>query len=79
MNPFVGTWNASIEKSRRHANHQFQSATLTFAVTGDSVSMTHAGVNMSGQQARTLSNRKRRETAARSAGAPITYRKTAEH
>jgi hypothetical protein len=50
MNPFVGTWNASIEKSRRHANHQFQSATLTFAVTGDSVAMTHAGVNMSGQQ-----------------------------
>lgn len=50
MNPFVGTWNANIAKSRRHANHQFRSATLTFEVTGDSVSMTHAGVNMSGQQ-----------------------------
>jgi hypothetical protein len=43
MNPFVGTWIANIEKSRRHANHQFQSATLTFEVTGDGVSMTHAG------------------------------------
>jgi hypothetical protein len=50
MNPFVGTWIANIEKSRRHANHQFQSATLTFEVTGDGVSMTHAGVNMSGKK-----------------------------
>ena len=49
MNPFVETWIANIEKSHRHANHQFQSATLTFEVTGDSVSITHAGVNMSGK------------------------------
>ena len=49
MNPFTGTWIANIEKSRRHANHQFQSATLTFEVNGDDVSMTHAGVNMSGK------------------------------
>jgi len=49
MNPFAGTWIANIEKSHRHANHQFQSATLTFEVTGDAVSMTHAGVNMSGK------------------------------
>jgi len=50
MNPFVGTWIANLEKSRRHANHQFHSATLTFEVNGDEVSMTHAGVNMSGKK-----------------------------
>lgn len=49
MNPFVGTWAANLEKSRRHANHQFQSATLTIDVSGDVVSLTHAGVNMSGK------------------------------
>ena len=50
MNPFIGTWVANIEKSQRHANHQFQSATLTFEVAGEVVSMTHAGVNMAGKQ-----------------------------
>jgi hypothetical protein len=49
-NPFAGTWVANIEKSRRHANHQFHSATLTFDISGDQISMTHAGVNMSGKQ-----------------------------
>jgi len=47
MNPFVGTWIANIEKSRRHVNHQFQSATLTFEVAGDGISRTR--VNMSGK------------------------------
>lgn len=49
-NPFAGTWVANLEKSRRHANHQFHSATLTFEISGDQISMTHAGVNMSGKQ-----------------------------
>ena len=49
MNPFSGTWVANIEKSQRHANHQFKSATLSFELTGDDVSMTHAGINMSGK------------------------------
>jgi hypothetical protein len=49
MNPFVGTWVANLEKSQRHVNHQFQSATLTFGETADGVAMTHAGVNMSGK------------------------------
>jgi hypothetical protein len=49
MNPLIGTWIANIAKSHRHANHQFQSATLTFEVAGDGISMTHAGVNMSGK------------------------------
>jgi hypothetical protein len=50
MNVFVGTWIANIDKSRRHANHQFHSATLTFDVSGDVVTLTHAGVNASGKQ-----------------------------
>ena len=49
MNLFLGTWVANLEKSRRHANHQFQSATLAFDVSGDVVSLTHAGVNMGGK------------------------------
>lgn len=48
-NPFIGKWTANIAKSSRHANHQFQSATMTFEMTGESVSMTHAGVNMAGK------------------------------
>jgi hypothetical protein len=49
MNPFCGTWIANVEKSRRHANHQFQSATLTFELVCDDVSLTHGGINMSGK------------------------------
>ena len=49
MNPFAGRWIANLEKSQRHANHQFKSATLTFDISGDVVSLTHAGVNMSGK------------------------------
>ncbi len=49
MHPFVGLWIANLEASRRHANHQFQSATLTFDVAGSDVTLTHAGVNMSGK------------------------------
>ena len=49
MSAFPGTWVANLEKSHRHANHQFHSATLTFDVSGDVVSLTHAGVNMSGK------------------------------
>ena len=50
MSVFVGTWIANIEKSRRHANHQFQGATLRFGVAGDVVTLTHGGVNASGKQ-----------------------------
>jgi len=49
-NPFVGNWTANLSKSKRHPNHQFQSATLQFAVVGDTVTLTHGGVNASGQQ-----------------------------
>ena len=50
MSPLVGVWVANIEKSSRHANHQFKSATLTLDVVGDVVSLKHAGVNMSGKE-----------------------------
>lgn len=50
MKLFAGTWIANIEKSRRHANHQFHSATLSFVISGDEVTLTHAGVNASGKQ-----------------------------
>jgi hypothetical protein len=47
--PLAGTWVANLEKSRRHVNHQFHSATLTFEMSGDQVTMTHAGINASGK------------------------------
>jgi hypothetical protein len=50
MNVFVGTWIANLEKSRRHANHQFHSATISFSVAGDLVTMKHGGINASGKQ-----------------------------
>lgn len=49
MNPLTGTWVANLDKSRRHENHQFQSASLRFEVSGNNVSLTQAGVNMSGK------------------------------
>jgi hypothetical protein len=50
MTLFAGTWIANLERSRRHANHQFHSATLSFDIAGDVITMTHAGVNASGKQ-----------------------------
>jgi hypothetical protein len=48
--PFSGTWVANIEKSKRHPNHQFQSATMRFVVDGQTVTLTHGGVNAGGEQ-----------------------------
>ena len=48
--PFSGTWVANIAKSKRHPNHQFQSATMEFAVVGNTVTLKHGGVNAGGQQ-----------------------------
>ena len=39
MSPLVGTWVANIEKSRRRADHQFESATLTIEVSGHVASL----------------------------------------
>ena len=49
MNPLTGSWAANLEKSRRHDNHQFASATMTFDVTDDVVSMSYSGVNAAGK------------------------------
>lgn len=50
MNPFTGAWAANLEKSRRHANHQFASATMTFDVTEIAVVMKYSGVNAAGKE-----------------------------
>jgi hypothetical protein len=50
MSPFVGLWVANIAKSRRHVDHQFKSATLTFDVDRDEVRLVHAGINASGKE-----------------------------
>jgi len=49
-NPFVGTWTANLSKSQRHPLNQFQSATLQFEVVGDTVTITHVGVDASGNE-----------------------------
>ena len=49
MHPLTGTWIANVAQSQRHANHQFQNATMRFDVSGDSVSLTYEGVNASGR------------------------------
>ncbi len=48
--PLAGTWTANISKSQRHPNHLFKSATLHFEVSGEVVSLTYKGVNMSGAE-----------------------------
>jgi hypothetical protein len=48
--PLAGTWKANLAKSKQHPNHQFQSATLVFDITPDSVLLTFTGINMSGQK-----------------------------
>jgi len=49
-NPLVGTWNANVEKSKRHPNHLFKSAKLRFNIAADLVTLTYSGVNMSGME-----------------------------
>ena len=48
--PFDGTWIANISKSKRHPNHLFKSATLTFTVSEGIVTLSYRGVNMSGAE-----------------------------
>jgi hypothetical protein len=47
-NPLIGTWNANIEKSKRHPNHLFKSAKLRFSITNTDITLSFTGVNMSG-------------------------------
>jgi len=50
MHPLAGTWTANLAKSQRHANHQFRSATMSFEIAGQAVSLTYSGVNASGNR-----------------------------
>jgi len=50
MHPLAGRWIANIPESRRHPNHQFESATMRFEIDGDMVSLAYGGVNASGHQ-----------------------------
>ena len=49
MHALIGTWIANIEKSTRHENHRFASATMYFAVNNDEVRLSYEGVNASGE------------------------------
>ena len=49
VSPFVGTWEADVAQSRRHAANLFQRATLTFSVTGDAVTIAHDAVDDMGR------------------------------
>ena len=49
MHPLNGTWQANIEKSTRHANHQFSSASMTFTVNKEDVRFSYEGINASGK------------------------------
>jgi hypothetical protein len=50
QSPFVGSWTANLSRSKLDPNHQFERATLEFALAGDTVTITHGGINASGQQ-----------------------------
>jgi hypothetical protein len=49
-NPFVGTWKANLKKSQRAPNHQFKSLIMRFKMSGDTVIINYAGVNMAGKE-----------------------------
>jgi len=49
--PFAGKWIANLSKSKRHPSNQFQSASLQFAVDGDTVTIMDVVVDDSGHQA----------------------------
>jgi hypothetical protein len=49
---FAGTWTANVSKSQRHPLNEFRSATLTFDVDGDAITITHVTVDASGREER---------------------------
>jgi hypothetical protein len=50
MHPLAGTWIANVAASRRHANHQFESATMTVIVGAGEVVLAYDGINASGKR-----------------------------
>jgi len=49
MHPLAGLWIANLEKSRRHANHQFERATMTITIGAGEVALAYEGINASGK------------------------------
>jgi hypothetical protein len=49
MHPLNGTWRANIDKSTRHANHQFASASMSFTIENNDVRFSYEGINASGK------------------------------
>jgi hypothetical protein len=49
-NPLIGTWNANIEKSKRHPNHLFKSAKLRFSITNTDITLSFTGGNFVGSR-----------------------------
>ena len=47
---FLGPWQANLARSQRDQNHQFESLTIKFEFSGDSVLLTYAGVNKKGNR-----------------------------
>jgi hypothetical protein len=52
MHPLAGSWIANIEKSRRHENHRFASASMQFAIADDEVRLSYEGINAAGKSER---------------------------
>jgi hypothetical protein len=50
--PFAGTWTVNVSKSQRSPLNEFRSATLTFDVDGDTVTIRHVSVDASGREER---------------------------
>jgi hypothetical protein len=50
--PFSGRWNANRSKSQPHPANEFVSATIEFAIAGDSVTITDVVVDRSGREER---------------------------
>jgi hypothetical protein len=48
-NPFLGTWIANLDASKRHPANPFMAATLAFAIDGDTVTITHTGRDAEGR------------------------------
>ena len=50
--PFAGQWFADVAKSQRHPANEFRSATITFDVDGDDVTITDVVVDATGREER---------------------------
>jgi hypothetical protein len=49
MHALIGSWIANLDRSQRHANHQFHQATMRIEIEGEHVSLIYGGINASGR------------------------------